>query len=46
LSKEIHNFLSSVSLEQLLESAAVRAVAARQKGEQVVKFVPRSRAAS
>ena len=46
LSREIHSFLSSVTLEQLLQSAAVRAVAARQKGEQVVKFVPRSRAAS
>jgi Rrf2 family iron-sulfur cluster assembly transcriptional regulator len=46
LSHEIHRFLSSVSLEQLMQSAAVRGVAARQDGQQVVKFVPRSRAAS
>lgn len=46
LSREVHRFLNSVSLEQLMHSAPVRDVVARQKGEQIVKFAPRSRAAS
>ena len=46
LSREIHRFLSGMSLEQLLKSDAVRSVANRQKGEQVIKYVPRSRAVS
>jgi Rrf2 family iron-sulfur cluster assembly transcriptional regulator len=46
LSREIHRFLDGVSLAQLMESQAVRGVAARQRDEQVIKFVPRSRAAS
>ena len=46
LSREIHRFLSSVTLSELLKSEAVRAVATRQDSEQVIKFMPRSRAAS
>jgi len=46
LSREVHRFLQSVSLEQLMQSDAVRGVAARQIQEKVVKFMPRSRAAS
>jgi Rrf2 family transcriptional regulator, iron-sulfur cluster assembly transcription factor len=46
LSQEVHRFLSGVTLAELMESPAVRNVASRQKGEQVVKFMPRSRAAS
>jgi Rrf2 family transcriptional regulator, iron-sulfur cluster assembly transcription factor len=46
LSREVHRFLQGVNLEQLMQSAAVRSAAARQNQEQVIKFVPRSRAAS
>lgn len=46
LSHEIHRFLSGVTLAQLLKSDAVRSVAARQGSEQVIKYMPRSRAAS
>jgi Rrf2 family iron-sulfur cluster assembly transcriptional regulator len=46
LSQEIHRFLSGVTLAQLMQSNAVRGVAARQNQEHVLKFVPRSRAAS
>jgi Rrf2 family iron-sulfur cluster assembly transcriptional regulator len=46
LSHEIHRFLQGVNLAQLMDSQAVRNVAARQRDEQVIKFVPRSRAAS
>ena len=46
LSREVHRFLQSVSLEQLMQSEAVRGVAARQGQEKVIKFMPRSRAAS
>ncbi|HEX7965438.1 MAG TPA: Rrf2 family transcriptional regulator [Gammaproteobacteria bacterium] len=46
LSREIHRFLSGVTLAQLMQSNAVRGVAARQNQEHVLKFVPRSRAAS
>lgn len=46
LSHEIHRFLQSVSLEELMRSAAVRGVAERQTQEQVIRYMPRSRAAS
>jgi len=46
LSREVHRFLRSVTLAQLMQSNAVRGVAARQEQEHVIKFVPRSRAAS
>ncbi len=46
LSREVHRFLQSVNLEQLMQSEAVRGVAARQTQEKVIRFVPRSRAAS
>jgi len=46
LSREVHRFLQSVSLAELMQSTAVRGVAERQAREQVIKFVPRSRAAS
>lgn len=46
LSREVHRFLKGVSLAQLMQSAPVKNVAARQNQEQVIKFVPRSRAAS
>ena len=46
LSQEIHRFLSGVTLGELLKSEAVRGVAARQSSDQVIKFMPRSRAAS
>jgi Rrf2 family iron-sulfur cluster assembly transcriptional regulator len=46
LSREVHRFLQGVNLEQLMQSAPVRSAAARQNQEQVIKFVPRSRAAS
>jgi Rrf2 family transcriptional regulator, iron-sulfur cluster assembly transcription factor len=46
LSREVHRFLQSVSLEQLMQSDAVRGVAERQTGEQVIRYMPRSRAAS
>lgn len=46
LSREVHRFLESVSLQQLMQSDAVRGVAARQDQEKVIKFMPRSRAAS
>lgn len=46
LSHEIHRFLRGVSLAELMQSAAVRGVAERQSREQVIKYVPRSRAAS
>ena len=46
LSREVHRFLQSVNLEQLMQSAPVRSAAARQNQEQVIKFAPRSRAAS
>ena len=46
LSREVHRFLQGVTLAQLMQSAQVKNVAARQNQEQVIKFVPRSRAAS
>ena len=46
LSHEIHRFLQSVSLEELMRSPAVRGVAERQTQEQVIRYMPRSRAAS
>jgi len=46
LSREIQRFLQSVSLEQLMHSPAVRGVAERQTQEQVIRYMPRSRAAS
>lgn len=46
LSHEIHRFLQSVSLEELMRSPAVRGVAERQTQEQVIRYIPRSRAAS
>ncbi len=46
LSHEIHRFLQSVSLEELMRSAAVRGVTERQTQEQVIRHMPRSRAAS
>jgi len=46
LSHEIHRFLQSVSLEELMRSAAVRGVAERQTQEQVIRYMPRSRVAS
>ena len=46
LSREIHRFLSGVTLAELLKSEAVRGVAARQDSQQVIKYMPRSRAAS
>ena len=46
LSREVHRFLRGVTLAQLMQSSAVRGVAARQEQEQVIKFVPRSRVAS
>jgi Rrf2 family iron-sulfur cluster assembly transcriptional regulator len=46
LSREVHKFLQNVTLAQLMQSHAVRGVAARQDQEHVIKFVPRSRVAS
>ena len=46
LSREVHRFLQSVSLQQLMQSEAVRGVAERQTQEKVIKYIPRSRAAS
>ena len=46
LSREVHRFLRGVTLGQLMQSNAVRAVASRQEQEHVIKFVPRSRVAS
>jgi Rrf2 family transcriptional regulator, iron-sulfur cluster assembly transcription factor len=46
LSHEIHRFLQSVSLGELMRSAAVRGVSERQTQEQVIRYMPRSRAAS
>jgi len=46
LSREVHKYLQSVNLAQLMQSEAVRKIAERQKQEHVLKFVPRSRAAS
>lgn len=46
LSRAVHRFLESVSLQQLMQSDAVRGVAERQTREQVIRYVPRSRAAS
>lgn len=46
LSREVHRFLRGVTLAQLMQSSAVRGVAARQEQEQVIKFMPRSRVAS
>ena len=46
LSREVYRFLSSVTLGQLMQSSAVREVAARQEQEHVIKFMPRSRVAS
>lgn len=46
LSREVHRFLQSVSLQQLMQSEAVRGVAERQTQEKVIKYMPRSRAVS
>lgn len=46
LTREVHKYLQSVTLAQLMQSDAVRNVSDRQKQERVLKFVPRSRAAS
>jgi Rrf2 family iron-sulfur cluster assembly transcriptional regulator len=46
LSREVHKYLQSTNLAQLMQSDAVRKVADRQKQEHVLKFVPRSRVAS
>jgi len=46
LSHEIHRFLQSVTLEELMRSPTVRGVAERQTQEQVIRYMPRSRAAS
>lgn len=46
LSREVHKYLQSVNLAQLMQSEAVRKISERQKQEHVLKFVPRSRAAS
>lgn len=46
LSREVHKFLQNVTLAQLMQSETVRKVSERQKQEHVLKFVPRSRAAS
>jgi hypothetical protein len=42
----VHKYLRSVTLAQLMQSDSVRKVSDRQKQEHVLKFVPRSRAAS
>jgi Rrf2 family iron-sulfur cluster assembly transcriptional regulator len=46
LSREVHKYLQATTLAQLMQSDAVRKVSERQKQEHVLKFVPRSRAAS
>jgi Rrf2 family iron-sulfur cluster assembly transcriptional regulator len=46
LSREVHKYLQAMTLAQLMQSESVRKVSERQKQEHVLKFVPRSRAAS
>lgn len=46
LSREVHRFLKSVSLAELMQSTTVRGVAERQSRDRVIRPIPRSRVVS